>query len=134
MMSSFSFEAIGFALTSWLAGNASDRLGRKPFVALAQPLIILACLGLAVSSSLWALISLYTLFGVAGAATFLMSTTMMADIAPPARSATYLGAFDALIDLGILVAPALALSLHKSSAPSTPSWRQPQFRRHLPFP
>ena len=37
---------------------------------------------------------------------------MMADITPKGRAATYLGAFDAFIDLGIFIAPAIALRAH----------------------
>lgn len=60
---------------------------------------IAACLGLATSQSLLALIGFYGLYGLASAATFLMSTTTMADIAPREQVATILGAFDALMDL-----------------------------------
>ena len=105
-------EAVGFALAAAAVGRLSDRWGRKPFVILAQPLIVVACLGLANSSSLFAITAFYTLFGLGGASTFLMSTTMMADITPKERGATYLGAFDAAIDLGILIAPAIAMRAH----------------------
>ena len=105
-------EAVGFALASAWVGRLSDRWGRKPFVILAQPLIVIACLGLANSTGLAAITAFYTLFGLGGAATFLMSTTMMADITPKGRAATYLGAFDAFIDLGIFIAPAIALRAH----------------------
>ncbi len=106
-------EAIGFTVACALVGPLSDRWGRRPFVILPQPCIIAACLGLAFSRNLAALIAFYTLFGLGGASTFLMSTAMMADITPAESAATRLGAFDALMDLGIFVGPALALTLHR---------------------
>ena len=98
-------EAIGFSVASAFVGKLSDRWGRKPFAIAAQPLILVACLGLASVRGLLPLTAFYTLFGLGGATTFLMSTAMMADITPKARAATYLGAFDAIIDLGIFSRP-----------------------------
>jgi len=105
-------EATVYTISSYLAGRLSDRWGRRIFVLVAQPLIILACLGLAWSRELQSLAAFYALFGLGGSMTFLMSSVMMADITPGDRCAAVLGAFDALIDLVIFVAPALALSLY----------------------
>ncbi len=105
-------EAAAYTISSYLAGRLSDRWGRRLFVLMAQPLIILACLGLAGSRDLQGLAAFYALFGLGGSMTFLMSSVMMADITPGDRCAAVLGAFDALIDLVIFVAPALALSLY----------------------
>jgi MFS family permease len=54
----------------------------------------------------------YALFGLGSSMTFLMSSVMVADITPPERCATVLGAFDAAIDLVLFAAPALALALY----------------------
>jgi MFS family permease len=105
-------EATAYAISSYLAGRLSDRWGRRIFVLLAQPLIVLACLGLAWSRDLQGLSASYALFGLGSSMTFLMSSVMMADITPADQCATVLGAFDALIDLVIFVAPAVALSLY----------------------
>jgi len=105
-------DAIGFTVACAVVGPLSDRWGRRPFVLLAQPGIVLAAIGLAWGQTLAPLAGFFALFGAAGATTFLMSTTMMADITPPEHAASRLGAFDALMDLGILVAPTVALSLH----------------------
>lgn len=105
-------EAIAYTISSYWVGQRSDRWGRRSFVIAAQPLIILSCLGLALSRDLLGLSAFYALFGLGSSMTFLMSSVMMADITPAARCATVLGAFDAAIDLVLFAAPALALALY----------------------
>jgi len=105
-------EAIAYTISSYLVGQLSDRWGRRIFVMLAQPLMILACFGLAWSQNLAGLCLFYALFGLGGSMTFLMSSVMMADITPAEQCATVLGAFDSAIDLVLFVAPALALALY----------------------
>jgi MFS family permease len=106
-----SMQAVGFSLATLLVGRLSDRHGRRLFAIAAQPLVILACLGAALSGSLGGLVGSCALFGLAGGATFLIGTVMMADITPPAQAAATLGMFDAAIDLAIFAAPALAIPL-----------------------
>jgi MFS family permease len=123
-------EAVAYTISSYFAGRLSDRLGRRPFVFWAQPLVILACLGLAWSRDWPGLALFYALFGLGSSMTFLMSSVMMADITPPEQCATVLGAFDAAIDMVLFVAPALALALYgplKTIEPlfvlaSVPAW------------
>lgn len=105
-------EATAFTAGSLLVGRCSDRWGRRPFVILAQLLVMLSCVGLALSNSLVAMVGWYTLFGLGASATFLLSSVMMADITPPESAATALGAFDAAIDLVIFAGPATALTLY----------------------
>jgi MFS family permease len=99
----------GFSLASWLVGRASDRWGRRPFVIAAQPGVMLACAGLALAQSWHWLAIWYALFGLAGGTTFLLGLVMAADVTPIADAAGTLGAFDAIVDLLLFVAPALAL-------------------------
>jgi MFS family permease len=105
-------EGVAYTISSYLGGRFSDRWGRRQFVFCAQPLIILACLGLAWSRDLPGLALSYALFGLGSSMTFLMSSVMVADITPPEQCATVLGAFDAAIDMVLFVAPALALALY----------------------
>jgi MFS family permease len=105
-------EAAAYTVGSYLVGRLSDRWGRRFFVILAQPLILLACVGLALSHRWAGLSAFYAIFGLGSSMTFLMSSVMMADITPSERCATILGAFDAAIDLVLFVAPALALALY----------------------
>jgi MFS family permease len=103
-------EAIGFTIASFVVGRFSDRIGRRPFVLVAQPLIVLACVGLFLARDLPTIIAWYTLFGLASGTTFLLGLVMMADITPSERAATTLGVFDAAIDLVIFAAPLIAIS------------------------
>jgi MFS family permease len=105
-------EATAYTISSYWVGRLSDRWGRRTFVVAAQPMIILACCGLASSGSLLGLSAFYALFGLGSSMTFLMSSVMMADITPADRCSAVLGAFDAAIDLVLFVAPALALALY----------------------
>nr|MBC7245791.1 MFS transporter [Chloroflexota bacterium] len=105
-------EAIAYTLGSYLAGKLSDRLGRRFFVIIAQPLILLACMGLTWSHSGPGLAIFYAIFGLGASMTYLMSSVMMADITPKDQCATVLGAFDAAIDLVLFIAPSLALAFY----------------------
>jgi len=107
-----SLEALGFTLSAFLTGYLSDRWGRKPFVIVAQPAIIVACIGLALSAQLSWLIFWYFIFGMFAAMTFLSATTMMADIAPREGAATVMGAFDSAIDLVLFASSTLGLALY----------------------
>lgn len=106
-------EATAFTAGSLLVGRLSDRWGRRPFVILAQLLVMLSCAGLVLSNDLAAMTGWYSLFGLGASATFLLSSVMMADITPPESAATALGAFDAAIDLVIFAGPATALALYR---------------------
>jgi MFS family permease len=110
LASLLALEAIGFTVASFVVGRFSDRVGRRPFVIVAQPLIVVACVGLFFARDLTTLIAWYTLFGLASGTTFLLGLVMMADITPGERAATTLGSFDAMIDLVIFIAPLIAIS------------------------
>jgi MFS family permease len=103
-------ESIGFTAASFLVGRFSDRLGRRPFVIAAQPLIVLAGVGLLLARDLPSMVAWYTLFGLASGTTFLLGLVMMADVTPNERAAATLGMFDAAIDLVIFVAPPIAIA------------------------
>lgn len=105
-------EAVAYTAGAYLAGRLSDRFGRRPLVLIAQPLILLACVGLALSRRWTGLSVFYAIFGLGGSMTYLVSSVMMADITPSEHCAAILGAFDAAIDLALFVAPALALALY----------------------
>jgi len=106
-------EAICFSLACWWVGRASDRWGRRPFLIAAQPGVLLACAGLALAQSWPWLAAWYALYGLAGGATFLLGLVMAADVTPEEDAAGTLGAFDAAVDLLMLVAPLAALALHQ---------------------
>ncbi len=104
-------EAVGFTAASFLVGRFSDRVGRRPFVLVAQPLVFLSCAGLYFSRDLVSMVVWYNLFGLAGGTTFLLGLVMMSDVTPNERAATVLGIFDATIDLVIFIAPLVAIAV-----------------------
>jgi MFS family permease len=106
-------EAVCFSLACWWVGRASDRWGRRPFVIAAQPAVLLACAGLALAQSWPWLAAWYALYGLAGGATFLLGLVMAADVTPEASASGTLGAFDAAVDLLMLVAPLAALAVYQ---------------------
>jgi MFS family permease len=104
--------AVCFSLATWWVGQASDRWGRKAFVLAAQPGVLLACTGLAFAQSWPWLAVWYALFALAGGTTFLLGLVMAADVIPTEDASGALGAFDAAVDLLMVVSPALALALY----------------------
>jgi DHA1 family tetracycline resistance protein-like MFS transporter len=113
-------EAACFSLACWLVGRASDRWGRRVFIVIAQPGVMLACLGLALAQSWPWLVAWYALYGLAGGTTFLLGLVMAADVIPAADAAGMLGAFDAAVDLLMFAAPALALAIHRQLGQTDP--------------
>jgi MFS family permease len=113
-------EAVCFSLACWWVGQASDRWGRRVFVIAAQPGVALSCAGLALAQNWPWLAAWYGLYGLAGGTTFLLGLLMAADVTPAADAAGTLGAFDALVDLLMFVAPALALAVHRQLGRTDP--------------
>ena len=105
-------SALCFSLACWLVGRGSDRWGRRPFVLAAQPGVLLACVGLALAQSWPWLAVWHALFGLAGGTTFLLGLVMAADVIPSQDASGMLGAFDAAVDLLMVISPAIALAVH----------------------
>jgi MFS family permease len=105
-------SAVCFSIACWGVGRASDRWGRRPFVLAAQPGVLLACVGLALAQSWPWLAVWYALFALAGGTTFLLGLVMAADVIPAQDASGTLGAFDAAVDLLMVVSPAIAVAVH----------------------
>jgi MFS family permease len=58
----------------------------------------------------WQFLLLMALFGFGSSSVYVMSSTMAADILPEENKAMLFGAFDALIDLGMVVGPLLCFA------------------------
>jgi len=58
----------------------------------------------------WQILFLMTLYGFGSSSVYVMSSTMAADILPEENKAMLFGAFDALIDLGMVVGPLLCFT------------------------
>lgn len=107
--------ALSFSCVSFVVGALSDRFGRRRFVIASQVIIVAACLGLSVSDVFGTLLAFYCLFCIGEATTFLLSFVYAAEVFPKKHIGTSMGAFDSVMDLSLLVAPLIAISVHKAS-------------------
>jgi predicted MFS family arabinose efflux permease len=109
------FQTTLFFLTAvvlrFYFGPLADRKGRKlplligAFVFATAPLLFLA-------SSTFLALTLARLYQAIGLATFLSSgSSLVADMAPPARTGSYIGKYRVLINVAFLTGPATALAI-----------------------
>ena len=100
---------------------------------------MLACAGLALAQNWPWLVVWHALFGLAGGATFLLGLVMAADVVPAEGASGTLGAFDAAVDLLMVVSPAIAVAVHARLGQVSPLllgagllWFGVRQRRRLP--
>jgi MFS family permease len=106
----FTAEAAVFTSTSLVAGTLSDRAGRKPIMILGLLASSMDIVGFFFVGEYWQFLLLMALFGFGSSSVYVMSSTMAADILPEENKAMLFGAFDALIDLGMVVGPLLCFA------------------------
>jgi len=104
-----SLEAISFTIATTLMGAASDRVGRMPIMAVGLTLSLISLSGYYLARELHQLALCTATYGFASASVYVMSSAMAADILPEEGRATLFGAFDALMDLGIVFGPSICL-------------------------
>ncbi|KYH36570.1 MAG: MFS transporter [Candidatus Bathyarchaeota archaeon B23] len=109
----FSAEAAAFSSSSLIAGPLSDRYGRRRLMLLGLVSCALTTVALYPARGLGALLLLMILYGLSSSIIYLMSSTMAADLLPEEGRATLFGAFDAVMDLGLIVGPSFCLSALK---------------------
>lgn len=112
--------ALIFSLVSYLAGALSDRFGRRAFVIVAEALILLAGIGLMLSDCFVSLFVFYCLFCVGETIVYLLCFVYAAETFESRYVGTAMGAFDAVLDLSLLVGPLIAISVHKSTGQLPP--------------
>jgi MFS family permease len=106
----FTAEAAAFTLTSLVAGIISDRIGRKSIMVLGLLFSVTSLIAFFFVEGYWQFLLLMTLFGFGSASVYVMSSTMAADILPEENKAMLFGAFDALMDLGMVIGPLLCFT------------------------
>jgi MFS family permease len=111
----FTAEAIFFTLTNLLVGSLSDRMGRRPIMILGLACTSMNLIAFFLAVQFWQLVVLMAIFGFGSSSVYLMSTTMAADILPDENRAMLFGAFDAMIDLGMVVGPSLCFAVFSVS-------------------
>jgi predicted MFS family arabinose efflux permease len=90
------------------AGRLADQRGRRPILAFGAVLAGLAFAGIAVVDSLFLVVVLRLVQGVAEAAFFVAGFAMLADLAPPARRGEALSYGSLGLYLGIALGPTLS--------------------------
>lgn len=89
-------------------GRYIDTRGRKPFLIVGPLLVMVTAIGLLVVHTVWGVLVLRLLQGVANAMFYGAATATVADVAPPQRRATYLARYSLFFYLGFAVGPAIA--------------------------
>lgn len=88
---------------SLLGGTASDRLGRRPLIAAGWIVYAIVYAGFAVSTSLWALLSWFFVYGIYYGCVEGTERALVADFARPAERGTAFGIYNAVSGIGALV-------------------------------
>jgi MFS family permease len=91
-------------VTSIFGGTASDRLGRRPLIAVGWAIYTCTYAGFAVSRSLPAMVAWFLLYGVYYGLVEGTERALVADFAPPSQKGTAFGVYNAVAGIGALVA------------------------------
>jgi MFS family permease len=92
---------------SVVGGSASDRLGRRPLIAIGWTVYALTYAGFAVSTSLAALVTWFLVYGAYFGCVEGTERALVADFAPRSQKGTAFGVYNAVAGLGSLVSSVL---------------------------
>ena len=107
--------ALIFSVVSYTIGTLSDRFGRRLFVIVSQPIIVIAGTGLLFSNSFATLLMFYGLFCIGETITYLLCFVYATEIFDPMYIGASMGAFDSVMDLSLFVGPLIAVLVYKST-------------------
>jgi MFS family permease len=110
------------ALVSWPIGALSDRIGRRPLVALAWTIYAVAYAGFAIAGSAAEVGLLWLFYGTYYGVNEAVGRALVADLAPADLRATGYGIVNAVVGLLVLPASIAAGVLWDRIAPSAPFW------------
>jgi MFS family permease len=91
-------------IASVVGGSASDRLGRRPLIAIGWTIYAFVYLGFAMSESLTALVAWFLIYGVYFGCAEGTERALVADFALPSQKGTAFGVYNAVAGLGALIA------------------------------
>lgn len=114
--------ALVFSFISYVMGTLSDTFGRRPFVVVAQVIIVFSGIILAWGNSFTMLFLGYGLFCVGETITYLLCFVYATESFDPERVGTAMGVFDSVMDLSLFVGPLLAISIHKAIGQIAPTF------------
>jgi len=101
----FTAEAAVFTVTTIVIGTLSDKIGRKPMMILGLTFSSASLISFFFAQEYWLILLLMALYAFGSSSVYIMSSTMAADILPEENKAMLFGAFDAVMDLGLVVGP-----------------------------
>lgn len=89
--------------SSVVGGSASDRVGRRPLIAIGWTIYAGVYAGFALSTSLPALIACFLVYGIYYGCVEGAERALVADFAPPSQKGTAFGAYNAVAGVGALI-------------------------------
>jgi MFS family permease len=105
-------SSLVYSLAAYAAGFMSDKYGRKTFVVFSQIMMAAAAFGLMRSNGFVGLLAFYSLFCVGESITYLLCFVYASGAFRQEYMARSMGVFDSVIDLSLLVGPAIAVSMY----------------------
>jgi MFS family permease len=115
----FAFNAL-YAVCSTPAGVLSDRIGRRPLLAMGYAVFALVYAGFAIAPNALVAGLLFFMYGLYYALTDGVSKALISDVVPASLRATAMGTFSMATGLALLPASVLAGALWQGVAPWTP--------------
>ena len=104
-----SIGALVHSITSFTVGPLSDSYGRKLFVILAQPVIIIPAIVLIFCDGFIPMLIIYAIFVVGETITYLLSFVYASEAFDKRYIGTSMAIFDSIIDLSLAVGPFLGI-------------------------
>jgi len=102
------FFNVIYALVSFPAGSLSDRVGRRPVIALGYCIFGFTSVGFALAASAWQALPLFALYGVFMGLVEGVQRAYVADLVVPRLRGTAMGAFHTATGLALLPASIIA--------------------------
>lgn len=103
--------ALVYSIVSFTVGSLSDKYGRRLFVIVAQPVIIISAVGLIFCDNFYLILIAYGVFCIGETITLLLSFVYASESFEREYIGTSMGIFDSIIDLSLLVGPLIGISL-----------------------
>lgn len=95
----YMFHNVVYAFASLPAGVLSDRVGRRPVIALGYCTFAFTCVGFALASSAWHVLMLFATYGLFRGIVEGVQKAYVADLVAPELRGTAMGAFDTFVGL-----------------------------------
>ncbi len=112
--------ALIHSIMSYATGALSDRYGRKAFVVVSQVLVVGGVTGIILSDGFAGMLVSYGVFCIGETMTLLLSFVYASETFDVRHMGASMAAFDAVLDLSLLIGPLLAVSIYQSTGLTTP--------------